>query len=165
MAVAAGITLTNVYTSLVDVPAWENSIPNAMATARQYFSVSNPGTFFRIFSPMNQLLGLASLLLFWKRGTQVRLLLIAAFLLYITGEGMTFKYFYPRNEILFGKQSVDEATLQSIMAEWRSMNWVRTAIISAGVICSALALHKTYLVTAVRSQFAPKPQRAEAVLA
>jgi uncharacterized membrane protein len=165
MAVAAGIALTNVYTSLVDVPAWEHSIPNGMETARQYFSVSNPGTFFRIFSPLNQLLGLASLLLFWKRSTEIRLLLIAAFLLYITGEGMTFKYFYPRNEMLFGKQALDSTTLQSIMSEWRSMNWVRTAIISAGVVCSALALHKTYLAAAVRREAAPKAQRAEAVLA
>ena len=165
MAVASGLALTNVYTSLVDVPAWDHNVPASIDVARQYFSVSNPGTFFRIFSPLNQLLGLLSMLLFWKRSPQVRLLLIAAFLLYITGEGLTFQYFYPRNAILFGHEAVDTTRLQSILADWRNMNWVRSAIIVTGVICSALALNKTYLLVPDKADAAPSSQRLKPAVA
>jgi hypothetical protein len=144
MAIASGLLLTNIYTSLVDVPAWSHDIPASIDIARQYYSHSNPGTFFRIFSPLNQSLSLLSLLLFWKRSKHVRLLLGAAFLLYVVGESMTFMYFYPRNAILFGAQHTDVDTLQTTITQWRSMNWVRSLVIAAGVVCSALALHNTY---------------------
>jgi hypothetical protein len=164
MGIASGLVLTNIYTSLVDVPAWEHNIPLSIDTARQYYSTSNPGNFFRIFSPLNQLLGLLGLLLFWKRSKQVRWLLGAAFLLYITGEGMTFMYFYPRNAILFGTQHTAVGTLQSTLAQWRGMNWVRSLVIATGVICSAVALHKTYA-DVVSRKHRVASQRAEAVMA
>lgn len=144
MAIAAGLAMVNVYTSVVDVPAWSHHVPQSVDTARQYYTVSNPGNFFRIFSPVNQLLGLACLILFWKRSPQVRLLLATAFVMYVIGEGMTFMYFYPRNAIILGAQSADTETLQSVLSEWSSMNWVRSLVIVIGCVCSGGALHKTY---------------------
>jgi len=144
IAIAAGLTLVNVYTSLVDVPAWSHHVPASIETARKYYSASNPGNFFRIFSPLNQLLGLVCLLLFWKRNRQVRVLLSAAFLLYVIGEGMTFMYFYPRNAILFGTNPVDTQTLQATLKQWSSMNWLRSLIIAIGCVCSGLGLHHSY---------------------
>jgi hypothetical protein len=152
MAIAAGITMVNLYTSIVDVPAWSHNVPASVDTARAYFSASNPGDFFRIFSPLNQLLGLVSLVLFWKRSKQVRFLLGAAFLLYVIGEGMTFMYFYPRNAILFGTQSIDTDTLQTVLTQWSSMNWVRSLVVGAGFICSAFALNGTYATAASRKE-------------
>lgn len=49
MGIAAGLVLTNMYTSIVDVPAWGHEIPASLDTARQYYQVSNPGDFFRFF--------------------------------------------------------------------------------------------------------------------
>ena len=144
MSIAAGLVLSNVYTSLVDVPSWGSNIPASIETARQYFKVSNPGDFFRIFSPLNQALGLLCMILFWKRGKEIRWLLVSAFILYVIGEGMTFMYFYPRNDIMFNSTLTDADQLKSTWLEWRNMNWVRTAVILAGVVCSALVLHKTY---------------------
>ena len=144
MAIAAGLVLTNMYTSIVDVPAWGRSIPSSIDNARQYYSASNPGDFFRIFSPINQFLGLIAIIVFWKQGKQVRRFLIAAFLLYVIGEGMTFMYFYPRNEILFASNA-DVQQLQTTLNEWRQMNWVRTLVIASGFICSSLALHYRYV--------------------
>jgi hypothetical protein len=164
MAIASGLLLTNIYTSLVDVPAWSHNIPASIDTARQYYSHSNPGTFFRIFSPLNQGLGLLCLLLFWKRTRQVRLLLSAAFLLYVVGEGMTFMYFYPRNAILFGAQHTNVDTLQTTITQWRSMNWMRSLVIAAGVVCSALALHNTYQLSSSRKH-RTLSQTAESVVA
>ena len=149
MAIAAGIALTNIYTSLVDVPSWGSNIPNSIETARQYFKASDPGNFFRIFSPLNQLLGLLCVILFWKRSKQVRWFLVAAFLLYVTGEGMTFQYFYPRNDVMFFSTTTDAELLRSTWMEWRNMNWVRTTVIVAGVVCSAIALHYSYTIAQV----------------
>jgi hypothetical protein len=165
MAIASGLTLTNIYTSIVDVPAWSHNVPTSIDVARQYFSVSNPGHFFRIFSPINQVLGLLSLFLFWKRSREIRFLLLGAFACYFIAEGLTFQYFYPRNAILFGAQPADPATLKSVLTDWSSMNWLRTAIVAAGVICSALALNKTYLAPALRKQASKVPEQAGLAMA
>lgn len=144
MAVASGLLLTNLYTSIVDEPSWSHQLPDSIETARRYYSHSNPGNFFRIFSPANQLLGLLCLLLFWKRSKQVRLLLGSAFLFYVIGEGLTFMYFYPRNAILFDGAVTDITTLEATLAQWRSMNWIRSLVVFVGVLCTALAIHSTY---------------------
>jgi hypothetical protein len=145
MGIAAGLVLANIYTSLVDVPAWGSNIPASIETAKQYYSSSNPGNFFRIFSPVNQGLGLLCILLFWKRGKKVRGLLILAFIFYVTGEGLTFLYFYPRNDIMFKSALTDADQLKNVWLQWRSMNWVRTLVIASGFMCSAFALHYSYM--------------------
>jgi len=150
MAVAAGLALTNIYTSLVDVPSWESNLPASVEVARQYFRVSNPGKFFRIFSPLNQLLGLICMVGFWLRSKPVRYCLAAAFVLYVIGEGMTFEYFYPRNQILFQADTKELNLLQITLDEWRSMNWVRTLVIVAGLVCSSTALNFSYVTQATR---------------
>jgi hypothetical protein len=71
---------------------------------------------------------------------------VAAFLLYIIGEAMTFEYFYPRNDIMFKSDLADVEHLKNTWQEWRSMNWVRSLVIAAGVVCSALALHRSYAI-------------------
>jgi uncharacterized membrane protein len=150
MAVAAGLTLTNIYTSLVDVPSWESSVPASIEVAREYYKVSNPANFFRIFSPLNQLLGLVCMVMFWHRSKTVRYCLIAAFILYVIGEGMTFEYFYPRNAILFLTDTKDVDLLARTLQEWGAMNWVRTAVIAAGLVGSSTALHFSYKVQPAR---------------
>lgn len=149
MAMAAGLTMANMYNSVVDVPAWGSNIPATLEITRKYYQYSNPGDFFRIFSPLNQLLGFLCIVLFWKRRKQVRWFFIAAFLLYVIGEGMTFLYFYPRNDIMFTSPLSDAEKLRITWEQWRGMNWVRTLVIAAGFVCSATALHYTYMVSKV----------------
>ena len=145
IGIASGILFVNLYTSLVDARSWGSDVPNSIATARQYFKGVNPGDFFRIFSPMNQLLGLLVLILFWKSGPSIRLCLGAAFLLYILGDAITFGYFYPRNDLMFKTaQLTDTALLKQTVSEWQKMNWVRSIIVLAGLVFSFLSLHKIY---------------------
>src|SRR5258706_15825487 len=72
IAIASGLLLTNIYTSIIDAKSWGSNIPQSIETARKYFNVINPGNFFRIFSPINQLLGLLVLILFWKSSPAIR---------------------------------------------------------------------------------------------
>jgi hypothetical protein len=56
--IACGLLLTNIYNSLIDAKSWGSNIPKSIETARQYYQTVNPGNFFRIFSPVNQVLAL-----------------------------------------------------------------------------------------------------------
>ena len=76
ITVAAGLLFVNFYNSLVDARSWGGNIPDSIATAREYFKTVNPGNFFRVFSPINQVLGLLALILFWKSAPAARLSLI-----------------------------------------------------------------------------------------
>lgn len=145
IVVASGLLMANVYNSLIDTQSWGSDIPHSIQTARSYFTAVNPGHFYRLFSPVNQGLGLLSLILFWKTAPAARLYLGAAFLMQLAADVMTFAYFYPRNKILFSTASLtDVETLKQVWSEWNTMNWVRSAIVLAGVVFSIVALHKIY---------------------
>lgn len=148
IAIAAGLILANIYTSIVDVRSWGSNIPESIGAARNYFKVANPGDFFRIFSPINQILGLLVLILFWKTGPWVRMMLGAALLLYVATDAFTFAYFYPRNEMLFKTADLSNVDLlRKTWEEWRVMNWVRTGILVLGLVCSCVSLHRVYAVS------------------
>nr|WP_294949535.1 DUF1772 domain-containing protein [uncultured Mucilaginibacter sp.] len=146
IGIASGLLFTNIYTSLVDARSWGSDVPHSIAAARDYFKAVSPGNFFRIFSPVNQLLGLLVLILFWKASPSIRLSLGAAFVLYIVADAFTFAYFYPRNDIMFKTARLtDVDLLKQTVSQWATMNWLRTAIVFAGLCCSCVSLHKICL--------------------
>jgi len=145
VTIAGGLLFVNLYTSLVDARSWGSNIPHSIEAAREYFKTVNPGNFFRIFSPVNQLLGLLTLILFWRSSPSIRLCLAIAFILYVLTDAFTFAYFYPRNDLMFKIAPLtDVDLLRKTWAEWNSMNWVRTLILLAGISFSFLSLHKIY---------------------
>jgi hypothetical protein len=64
--VIGGVLGANVYTSAVDARNWGSNIPTSLNAVREYFSVANPGSFFRIASPLAQVLSLLALILCWN---------------------------------------------------------------------------------------------------
>ncbi|MEO6758440.1 MAG: DUF1772 domain-containing protein [Saprospiraceae bacterium] len=137
----AGLALTNIYNSLVDAPNWGGNLPQSIENARAYFSVSNPGDFYRIFSPANQVLAILSLVLFWRSGKRVRLFLGFAVLVALAGDALTFGYFYPRNAILFRADVRNNlAEIAEASRQWSSMNWVRSLLVGLGLVFQFLAL-------------------------
>ena len=145
ITLAAGLIFVNMYTSLVDAKSWGSNIPGSIATAREYFKTVNPGSFFRIFSPINQLLGILVLVMFWKTSPTIRLYLAVALFMYLAAEALTFAYFYPRNAVMFETADLtDTALLKKTWAQWNTMNWVRTLILLVGLIFSFLSLDKLY---------------------
>ncbi len=140
---ASGVLFANMYNSIVDTTAWGAHFPESIQTTRAYYQTVNPGTFFRVFSPINQLLALLSLIFFWKRSPAVRIFLLAAFILYVLADVFTFAYFYPRNDIMFKSDlSTNLRAVELAWRQWRPMNWLRSAIIVAGLACSFIALDK-----------------------
>jgi hypothetical protein len=137
---AAGLLFVNIYNSVVDAPNWGSDLPRSIETARDYFRVANPGTFFRLFSPAHQLITLVALILCWRAGKPVRYFLAAALVIAVAADAFTFGYFYPRLAIIFGEPVNDIDMIRNAWAGWSSMNWVRSAIIAIGLVCDFAAL-------------------------
>ena len=143
VAFSSGLFFTNMYNSIVNAANWESNIPQSITATKEFFVVANPGTFFQLIDPTNMLLIVLALILFWKNSNSIRLYLGIALLCYITSMILTFTYFYPRNEIMFlSEQLPDTETLKKVASEWGRMNWVRSLIWLAGLVCSFLALDK-----------------------
>jgi hypothetical protein len=138
-AVAAGILFVNLYTSIVDAPNWGADIPNSIVAARQYFSVSNPGTFFRIFSPLNQVLALIAVILCWRKN---RYLALGSLAVAVLIDVFTFGYFYPRNEILF-VAPINNDVVRLAWEQWSTMNWLRSAMGVVNVVFAFILLVST----------------------
>jgi uncharacterized membrane protein len=143
VAFSSGLFFTNIYNSIVNAANWESNIPQSIRATRDFFVVANPGTFFKLIDPTNLILIVLALILFWNRSTSIRLYLGIALLCYISSMILTFTYFYPRNVIIGLTEPLpDTETLKKAAAEWGRMNWVRSLIWLAGLICSFLALDK-----------------------
>ena len=142
ITIAAGLLLINIYNSLVDAKCWGSNIPQSIDVARQYYKVFNPGNFYRLFSPVNQVLALIVLILFWK--SPARPYVAVALVLYVAADAFTFAYFYPRNDIMFKSPITDVDAITKAWKEWSAMNWLRSAIVLTGLVCSFVSLHKIY---------------------
>lgn len=145
IALASGLLFANTYNSLIDARSWSSDIPASIETARQYFKAFNPGMFYRVLSPINQVLALAALILFWRTNRSIRVALGISLALFVITDIVTFAYFYPRNDLLFFNAPLtDIELLKKTAAEWSTMNWVRNLILATGVTSSFFALNKFY---------------------
>lgn len=161
LVLGSGLMVTNLYNSMIDARSWGSDLPLSIDVARQYFRTVNPGDFFRVFSPLNQVLALVSLILGWRSGRAVRTMLVAALVFHVAADAFTFAYFYPRNAIMFESNPLDMNVVRAAWEGWSSMNWLRTLIVGAGVASSALALHRVYsgAVQAPERRNAAAPER------
>lgn len=140
-AFATGLLFVNVYNSVVDAANWNSAIPESVAITRQYFSVANPGSFFRIASPINQLLAIIAVIVCWKQG-RVRYVALASLLLALSADLLTFGYFYPRLDVMFSAPMVESNTevIRRAVEQWSSMNWFRSGICSLNSFLAMSAL-------------------------
>jgi hypothetical protein len=144
-SLASGLLFANIYTSLIDAKSWGAGIPQSVETAREYFKTVYPKIFFRMIAPANLVAALLVLILFWKISVTVRIYSGMALALYVFVDMFTFTYFYPRNKIIFETTPLPGIdTLKNALTGWRTMNWLRSSIIFAGLVFSFLALHEIY---------------------
>jgi hypothetical protein len=146
-ALAAGLLFINVYTSVVDAVSWGAAIPESIHTARDYFRVVNPGTFFRILSPLAQLFALVAVVACWKLG-RIRYIALAAFVLMVSVDVFTFGFFYPRNEIMF-IAPFDENVVKIAWQQWSAMNWLRSAMCLGSTVFAMVTLVLTVKKSAI----------------
>ena len=137
----AGVLFVNIYNSIVDAVSWGSNVPASIDVMRHYYYSTNPGKFFRYFSPANQVLALLVLILFWKSSKKVRYFFAAAFLLSVLTDVFTFSYFYPANNLLMTLPLTNVSKLSSVVHDWQLMNWLRSLIIAVELSLFFLGLN------------------------
>jgi uncharacterized membrane protein len=147
-ATSAGLLFVNVYNSVVDAANWNAFLPESMATAREYFKVASPGTFFRVVSPIGQILALVTVIICWNYG-RLRYLALAALVLAVGADALTFGYFYPRLDIMFTAPLANGENIRSAVEQWSSMNWVRSAMCATNTSLAFTTLILTVRKTAI----------------
>jgi len=126
-AIAAGLLFVNVYNSVIDATNWGAAFPDSISAARQYFSQVNPGNFYRIVSPLNQVLAIIAVIACWKFKRE-RYIAIASLALTVLADALTFGYFYPRNDIMFTGPIENIDNIRLAWNQWTTMNWFRSAM-------------------------------------
>jgi Domain of unknown function (DUF1772) len=134
---ASGLMLVSVYNTVIDAHSWGSDIPASIQTARDYFQHVDPRRFFAVAGPINQLLSLLAIILFWKDGVSLRVYFGVSFLIYAAIVVLTFAYFIPRDLILFTWSIPDHLDqIKAAATEWSRMNWLRILLGLIGVLFS-----------------------------
>ncbi len=133
------------YESVVMAPNYSANIPNSLETARQFFSINNPGVFFRVLAPATEVLALVSTVLCW-RTKGARWWMLAAFGAIIAADVITFTFHYPRNDLLFTNPlSVPKDQLMQAANEWAVGNYARIALLVVALALGMVAFSRSVL--------------------
>lgn len=125
----------SIYESVVLAPNFNVAIPGSLENFRQFLTVTNPGTFFRVVAPTAQILLLISLVLGWKNQATQRGWLSVGLVAPVIADVITFKFHYPRNALLFREPlKMEPALLEKAAREWANGNYVRIALVTIALI-------------------------------
>ena len=142
---ASGLTLVSIYNTVTDAQSWTSDIPASIQTARDYFQHVDPRRFYAVAGPVNEILILLTIILFWKDGVLLRVYFAISLLMYTAIVALTLAYFVPRDLILFTWSVPDHLDqIRTAAAEWSHMNWFRTLLGLIGVFSSFKGLDTYY---------------------
>jgi len=91
---------TGLYQSVVVAPNLKGA-PTSLEHARGFYRATNPGMFFRALVPATQLFLVLALVFNWKPDPGTRWTMAGALGFLILTDVITFRFHYPRNDILF----------------------------------------------------------------
>src|SRR5215831_1869393 len=142
---ASGLTLVSIYNAIVDAESWGSNIPTSIQTARDYFQHVDPRRFFTVAGPVNLILVVLTLILFWKDSVKIRVYFVTSLVLYAAIVILTLVYFVPRDLILFRSSIPDHIEeIRTAAVQWRYMNWLRSLLGLVGVLFSFKGLDTYY---------------------
>src|SRR5262245_60133039 len=142
---ASGLTMVSIYNTVVDAKSWGSDIPTSIQIAREYYRHVDPRRFYFVAGPLNQVLILLTIILFWKDSVSLRVYFGSSFVLYAAIVIVTFAYFIPRDLILFRWSIPDHIEqIRAASAQWSHLNWLRSLLGLAGVLCSFKGLDTYY---------------------
>lgn len=117
------------YESVVIAPNFERDIPESMRLARQFFSRTHAGNYFRVLAPLTQLLLLASVIASWSLPAVRWPALVSLVALVIT-DLITYTIHFPRLAIMFREPIAEHPErLKRATREWGRWNWVRLVLV------------------------------------
>src|SRR5207248_1818567 len=68
----SGLTMVSIYNTVVDAKSWGSDIPASIQAARDYFQHVDPRRFYEVAGPVNLVLIVLTLILFWKESVSLR---------------------------------------------------------------------------------------------
>jgi hypothetical protein len=141
---ASGLVMVTIYNLIVDAKSWGSEIPASIITVRDYYKHVDPRNFFAIIAPINMVLIVLSIILFWKDSV-IRTYLCISFLLYLIIAALTFVYFIPRDRIIFTMPIGGHIEqIKTALSQWKNMNWLRTLFGLAGVMFTIKGIDRFY---------------------
>ena len=141
----SGLTMVSIYNTVVDAKSWGSDIPTSIQAARDYFQHVDPRRFYEVTGPINLVLIVLTLILFWKESVSLRFYFAASLASYAAILILTLAYFVPRNLILFTWPISDHLEqIRTASAQWSAMNWIRSLLGLAGVLFSFKGLDTYY---------------------
>jgi hypothetical protein len=150
LVLAAMLLGTGVYQNVVDAPNYMGA-PSSLEHARGFYHATNPGMFFRALVPLTQLFLLVALVCNWRPAPGTRWKLVGALTFLILTDMITFRFHYPRNDILFiAPLTQPPAYYDRVVTEWAIGNYVRVALILAAVVLVMLSTIRIARETAPR---------------
>ena len=137
MALLLGATA---YESIVIAPNFERDIPNSMRVARQFFSRTHAGRYFRVLAPATQLLLLASVVASWSLPA-VRWPALMGLAALVLTDAITYTIHFPRLAIMF-REPIDQDPdrLNRATREWGRWNWVRLVLVLVAFLATVHAV-------------------------
>ncbi|PWG81376.1 hypothetical protein [Pararcticibacter amylolyticus] len=139
IVVSSGLLFVNIYNSIVDAPNWGYRLPQSVDVARRYFAFKNPAEFFKITGPLIHIIGINCVIRFWRTDTKVRWFNVTALALILFADLLSFKFFFPLNEVLFGSTR-DVTLIRQAFHQWEMLNWFRSAVLAAIPVMYSLSL-------------------------
>ena len=140
LTLSAMLLGTGVYQNVVDAPNYMGA-PTSLEHARGFYHATNPGNFFRWLVPATQLFLLLTIVFNWRSNHGTRWKLAGALVCLILTDVVTFRFHYPRNDILFiAPLTQPPAYYDRVVREWAMGNYVRVALILAAVVLAMVSM-------------------------
>ncbi len=134
LVLSAMLLGTAVYQNVVDAPNYHGG-PVALEHARGFYHATNPGMFFRGMVPVTQLFLLVAIVSNWRPAPFTRWTLGVALAVLVLTDLITFRFHYPRNDIMFVAPLTNTSEYYDRVAtEWANGNYVRVALILITVV-------------------------------
>jgi hypothetical protein len=134
LVLSAMLLGTGVYQNVVDAPNYMGA-PTSLEHARGFYHATNPGMFFRWLVPVTQLFLLLALVVNWKPAPGTRWKLAGALVFLVLTDMITFRFHYPRNDILFiAPLTQPAAYYDQVVREWAIGNYARVGLILVTVV-------------------------------
>lgn len=140
--IALGMLLgASAYESVVMAPNYSARVPESLEHARSFFAVVTPASYFRVLSPVTQILLVLSTALAWRE-PKARWWFVGALVALAAADVITFTYHYPRNEMMFQKplSETPPQALADAAREWGPANHLRIALMAVAVAAALLGL-------------------------
>jgi hypothetical protein len=117
--------------------------PTGLEHGRLFMSAATPARFFRVIAPGAQILVLASLGLSWFNA-HARWALVAALVVLIVTDIITFRFHYPRNRLLLTAPLTRSPIELDVAArQWSNANLLRVMLVLVAWFCLLTALMHT----------------------